>query len=47
MNVVVDRLNDFFVNVGPKLAKDIKHTGIKYSVMDQVDRNPHSFFWEL
>jgi len=41
---VVDRLNDFFVNVGPKLAKDIKHTGIKYSVMDQVDRNPHSFF---
>lgn len=43
MNVVVDKFNNFFVNVGPQLAKEIKYTGMKYSVMDQVDRNPHSF----
>lgn len=44
MNDVVDRFNNFFVNVGPKLGKDIKSMWKKCSEMDHLERNPNSIF---
>ena len=44
MYEVVDRFNNYFVNVGPKLAKDIKYTGMKCSVMDHVEKRTYKFF---
>ena len=43
MNDVVDGFNEFFVNVGPKLAQEIKHTLPEKSCADYIERNPNSF----
>lgn len=42
MNEVVDRFNSFFVNVGPKLAKEINNSGNRCAEEKCVERNPNS-----
>ena len=42
MNDVVDGFNEFFVNVGPKLAQEIKNTLPEKSCADYIERNPNS-----
>lgn len=42
MNEVAKRLNDYFVNVGPKLAIEIQEPGIHNDNL--IDRNSNSIF---
>ena len=46
MNDVVDGFNEFFVNVGPKLAKEIKNAPPEKSCAEYIERNPNSFYLE-
>ncbi len=44
MDTVADGFNQFFVNVGPELAKTIPDPAIRTDFDKLVERNPHSMF---
>lgn len=44
MNEVVNGFNEFFINIGPKLAEEIKVDGIERDTGEDIERNRSSMF---